>query len=1050
MLPITSRPSSPRAGLDHPGALPAQETPGSPGPRPPSPHPLRGALPSRPGTPTPPDSPLAPRRTQLGTSSSTERLQALLRHQADEATDDAAQAMDTDSDSDSDMELDIVIDDSAIQAARQARIAELTQALAGAHTTEALNAMVEQAMQTAWQAAERATVPTGKDISGALVPTFDNRHNGFMDASQAVVRLEAAANAWDAAVEHYGATLSARDLLLPHAGPDLLDLQLQHFQTMACRLRAQEKTLRGLLLLLQCFRVGAAGQSRVQDEAAGHLREARALRAQEPLDALPPGLAEIDQALRQALARVGKSIQGDLEQIQQSGKPHHAPATLAPPGSNASRPTSIEEAWIAHVAQSGTALEEAARALLAAWGHPPEAPALAAPVAEALTDLPALQDRATQRREAALHQAMEPLMMAVEEMQARAAARQDTAPDMPWRHTLDVFHDLNLALQCADDFSRMLDARAAQWTPAQRETSRETLDGLQARIAPAREQASAQARAALNQSLDSLIQRGIGLLRIAQTGPEDMQAAVRQALPELASTARSALAWLEQSGVHPRLAPLSLEQCAQVCTAIAQACDDMVHVPGTPAEAVEHAARLQATERQVRQAGQGELAPAMRPLADLCGAARMEALEKAIELEIEAVNALDQTEWSGINTAMERVGTLLSSAHAIGFGLPLQTGPSGLQAAGTGASSSTTASAMDATTSEDAALAATVRATARRAREMRQASAELPRDTPAQLAQIHRETRAAISEILFAAEATDTLLTVFQDASAALAIASAADRPALAAGFADRARLSSTHAVDALSDQLAASAGFSSKKARHQIDDAGANNRYTERTAAQAELSLRALGLIFEGQKKALQIHGQERLAHHEFQDAVHAISKPYEEALTTIETGIKRLEDNLATERAASGDTQGTDAELSAIKASLERLSWRASKEMDITVSQLTADWLERFIGNPQASASHVRQLIGSTETVKTYTELLEKHKKDLLAKLGDDAMKSEARAFLATCLRVMQQLSDHKEKIKPQLKEFTTQYLADAAAKAEERKTSQPTNKARGRKRR
>ncbi|WCM93337.1 septation ring formation regulator EzrA [Acidovorax sp. NCPPB 2350] len=1046
MLPITSRPSSPRAGLGLPGPLPAQETPGSPGPRSPSPHPLRGALPSRPGTPTPPDSPLASRRTQLGTSSSTERLQALLRHQADEAMDDAARAMDTDSDSD--MELDIVIDDSAIQAARQARIAELTQALAGAHTTEALNAMVEQAMQTAWQAAECATVPTGQDISGALIPTFDNRHNGFMDASQAVVRLEAAANAWDAAVEHYGATLSARDLLLPHAGPDLLDLQLQHFQTMACRLRAQEKTLRGLLLLLQCFRVGAAGQSRVQDEAADHLREARALRAQEPLDALPPGLADIDQALRQALARVGKSIQGDLEQIQQSGKPHHAPATLAPPGSDASRPTSIEEAWIAHVAQSGTALEEAARALLAAWGHPPQAPALAAPVAEALTDLPALQDRATQRREAALHQAMEPLMMAVEEMQARAAARQDTAPDMPWRHTLDVFHDLNLALQCADDFSRMLDARAAQWTPAQRETSRETLDGLQARIAPAREQASAQARAALHQSLDSFIQRGIGLLRIAHAGPEDMQAAVRQALPEMASTARSTLAWLEQSGVHPRLAPLSLEQCAQVCTAIAQACEDMVHVPGTPAEAVEHAARLQATERQVRQAGQGELAPAMRPLADLCGAARMEALEKAIALEIEAVNALDQTEWSGINTAMERVGTLLSSAHAIGFGLPLQTGPSGLQAAGTGASSS--ASAMDATTSEDAALAATVRATARRAREMRQASVELPRDTPPQLAQIHRETLAAISEILFAAEATDTLLTVFQDASAALAAASAADRPTLAAGFADRARLSSAHAVDALSDQLAASAGFSSKKARHQLDDTGANNRYTERTAAQAELSLRALGLIFEGQKKALEMHAQQRLEHHELRDAMLAIRKPYGEALTAIETGIQRLEDNLATERTASGDTQGTDAELSSIKASLERLSWRAGKEMDITIGQLTVDWLERFIGNPRASTSHGRQLIGGMEMVDYYTNLLEGHKQDLRAKLGDDATKNEARPFFAACLRVMQQLSDLEKKIKPQMAEFATRYIADAAAKAEERKTSQPTGKARGRKRR
>lgn len=598
---------------------------------------------------------MAPRPTALVASSSSERLQALMRHQAEEAVGNADIEMDSDWDSDSDSEasFDIIVDDSAIQAARQARTAELTQALAQARTPEALNAMVAQAVQTAWQAAQSSPLPTGEDISKALRPTYDHRTNGFMEAKQAILRLETAANAWDAAVEHHQAALSARDLLLPHAGPDLLDDQLLQLQAVAYRVRAQEKTLRGLLLLRQFPYAGAAGKSRHHNEAADRLREACALREHEPLGALHPGMADIDAALRQALAGIGPSMKGLLNEIAPSGKLEGTPSQFAPPGSQASQPEAIEEAWLTQYVQSCATLEEAARALLAAWAHPADgSTAEAAEMAKALASPQAQESRAVLRREAALHQTLSLWLADVQGLQDSATARQDTAPQAPWQHPLEVFSDLNLALQRADDAGRMLQSHAAQWSPEQREASRGALDALQARIATAQGQASEQGRAALHQSLDHLVQEGIGMLQRARSEVGDDQAAARAALPGLARQAQRALAGLQQSGVHPGLAPLSLEQCTHVCTAVAQACNEMAEGPETLAETQQHAARLQVAEQRARQAAQGELAPAMHQLADLCGAACTNALSAATAMEAQAAGQLRTQREGALQAAM--------------------------------------------------------------------------------------------------------------------------------------------------------------------------------------------------------------------------------------------------------------------------------------------------------------------------------------------------------------------------------------------------------------
>ncbi len=158
--------------------------------------------------------------------------------------------MEQDSDTDSEASFDVVVDDGAIRAARQARMADITQALANTRTPEALNAMVARATEMGWQASQ-CTLPGGEEVSQALRPTYRHRTDGFMEVKQALRHIEAAANAWEAAAEHQQAALCARELLLPQAGPDLLDQLLWQSQTVARRLRAQEKTLEALLLLRQ-------------------------------------------------------------------------------------------------------------------------------------------------------------------------------------------------------------------------------------------------------------------------------------------------------------------------------------------------------------------------------------------------------------------------------------------------------------------------------------------------------------------------------------------------------------------------------------------------------------------------------------------------------------------------------------------------------------------------------------------------------------------------------------------------------------------------------
>ncbi len=557
-------------------------------------------------------------------------------------------AMDWDSDSDSDSDagseasLDIIVDGSALQAARQARIAELTQALAQARTPEALNAMVAQAVQTAWQAAQGSPLPTGNDISDALTPSYEHRTNGFMEAKQAIRCLETAANAWEAAVEHHHAALSARDLLMPHGAPDVLDYQLLQLEAVAYRVRAQEKALGGLLLLLQFPYARAVGKARTQNEAAGRLHEASALREREPRHALPPNVADIDAALRQKLARIGPSMTELLNLVGPGGELNSTPSRPAAPGSRASQPEAMDEDCLTQYVQSCVALEAAAQGLLAAWAHPPGGPAAeAAEIARALTSPQARETRATRRREAALNQAVDPLLIQEQRLHDRATARQDSTPQAPWRHTLEVFNDLNLALQSADHADRTLQAHTAQWSAEQREASRKAIDGLQARIATAQEHASKQGSAALHQSLDHLIQHGTGTLQRAFGEAGDAQAEARSALSGLAAAARHALAGLKQSGVHPRITAPSLEQCRWVCTAIAQACDDMAQVPGTLAETQQQAARLQVAEQRARHAAQGALAPAMHRLADLCGAARTHALTTAAAMQAQATRQLE-------------------------------------------------------------------------------------------------------------------------------------------------------------------------------------------------------------------------------------------------------------------------------------------------------------------------------------------------------------------------------------------------------------------------
>ncbi|MDA8443504.1 hypothetical protein [Paracidovorax valerianellae] len=549
---------------------------------------------------------------------------------------------DSDSDAGSEASFDVIVDDGALQAARQARIAELTQALAKARTTEALNAMVAQAVQTAWQAAQSSPLPTGEDISKALQPNYDNRINGFMGAKQVIRRLETAANAWEAAVEHHQAALSARDLLLPHAGPDVLDYQLLQLEAVAYRLRAQEKALGGLLLPLQFPYSRAVGKTRTQNEAAGRLREACALREREFLHVLPSNVADIDAALRQQLAGIGPSMKDLLNNVNPSGELKSTAARSAPPGSQASQPEAMDEDSLTQYVQSCVALEAAAQGLLSAWAQAPGGPiAEAAQIARAMLTPQARETRAALRREAALTKAIDSLLVGEQRLPGRASAGQDTTPQAPWLPMLKAFNDLNRALQRADNAERLLQDHTAQWSAAQCEASRKVIDDLQTRIATAREDSSQQGSAALHQTLDHLIQQGIGMLQRTRGEVGDGQAEARAALPGLATAARHALAELRQSKVHPRIAAPSLEQCRWVCTAVAQACDDMAQVPETLAETQQHAARLQVAEQRARQAAQGALAPAMHQLADLCGAARTDTLTAAAAMQAQTARQLE-------------------------------------------------------------------------------------------------------------------------------------------------------------------------------------------------------------------------------------------------------------------------------------------------------------------------------------------------------------------------------------------------------------------------
>ncbi|WP_234383774.1 hypothetical protein [Paracidovorax avenae] len=603
---------------------------------------------------------MAPRPPSPSASTAHERLQAMLMQRAGGTADTEPAGMDQDpdtgwdSDTDSEASFDVIVDDGPIQAARRARISGITQALADARTPEALDAMVAQATEMTW-AAQGSTLPTGEDISQALRPTYNHRSNGFMQVKQALGHIEAAANAWEAAAEHHEAALSAREVLLPQAGPDLLDQQLWQLQTVACRLRAQETTLKGLLLLRQAPHAGAAGKSRTHEEAAARLREACCLRRYETLADLPAALMDIDAALHQELAGIGPRMKDLLDAIGPEGKLPGVPSRLPPPGSDAREAGAIEEAWLTAYTHSCAALEDAARALLEAWSHPPDGSGPEAAVkASALTHPEARESRATLRREAALHKTMAPLLAGLQPPQEGAAAlqgtRQDTQPQAPWRQALETFGEQNLALQRVENAGRTLQAHTAPWSPAQREASRTAIGSLQARIAAAQATASDRGRAALLQLLGHLARQG---LHAAQGMPHGDPATARHALAGAAEAARHARDALERSGMHVSMAPLTLERCIAVCAAVAQACEDMMHAPRTAAEARDHAARLQATGQQARAAAWGDMAPAMHQLAYLCGTACNGALRSAAEMEAEVAGQARAQRESALQTAVE-------------------------------------------------------------------------------------------------------------------------------------------------------------------------------------------------------------------------------------------------------------------------------------------------------------------------------------------------------------------------------------------------------------
>ncbi|UMT86499.1 hypothetical protein FRC97_05895 [Paracidovorax citrulli] len=569
----------------------------------------------------------------------------MLLQRADRSASAEQADMEQDSDTDSEASFDVVVDDGAIRAARQARMADITQALANTRTPEALNAMVARATEMGWQASQ-CTLPGGEEVSQALRPTYRHRTDGFMEVKQALRHIEAAANAWEAAAEHQQAALCARELLLPQAGPDLLDQLLWQSQTVARRLRAQEKTLEALLLLRQFPYAGAAGKCRIHDEAAARLREACSLRMNELPAELPAAVADIDAALHRELADISPRMAGLLDAIGPDGKLPGVPSRMPPPGSDARQAEAIEEAWLATYAHSCAALEDAARALLAR-SHPSEISSPAAAVkAGALTHPEAREGRATLRRNAALHKTMAPLLAGLQPPPDGAATRrkagQGAPPQAPWLHALEAFGEWNLVLQRVENARRTLQAHSASWSPAQREASRDAIDSVQARLAAAQANASEQGREALVQSLAHLARQGI---HASQEMPGSDPSAARHALAGAAEAARHAREALERSGLHARMAP--------VCTAIAQACEAMAHVPRTAAEARDHAARLQAAERQARAAAWEELAPDMHRLADLCGTACEGALRGAAEMEAQVADQARAQREGALQAAME-------------------------------------------------------------------------------------------------------------------------------------------------------------------------------------------------------------------------------------------------------------------------------------------------------------------------------------------------------------------------------------------------------------
>ncbi len=613
---------------------------------------------------------MAPRPPSPSASTAHERLQAMLLQRAEGSVDPEPAGMDQDrdtswdSDTDSEASFDVIVDDGPIQAARRARISDITQALASARTPEALDAMVARASEMA-RAALGSTLPTGEDISHALRPTYDHRSSGFMQVKQALGHIEAAANAWEAAAEHHEAALSAREMLLPHAGPDQLDQQLWQLQTVACRLRAQETTLKGLLLLRQAPHAGAAGKSRTHEEAAARLREACGLRRYETLAGLPVAVMDIDAALHQELAAIGPRMKDLLDAIGPDGKLPGIPSRLPPPGNDAREAGAIEEAWLTAYAHSCAALEDTARALLEAWSHPPDGAGPEAAVkASALTHPEARESRATLRREAALHKTMAPLLAGLQPPQegasARQGTRQDTQPHAPWRQALETLEEQHLALQRVENAGRTLQAHTAPWSPVQREASRDAIGSLQARIAAAQAAASDRGRAAVLQLLGHLARQG---LHAAQAMPQGDPATARYALAGAAEAARHARDALERSGMHASMAPLTLERCSAVCAAIAQACEDLAHAPRTATEARDHAARLQAAGQQARAAAWGDMAPAMHQLAYLCGTACDGALRSATEMEAEVAGQARVQKEDALQAAVEAALRAMERPH---------------------------------------------------------------------------------------------------------------------------------------------------------------------------------------------------------------------------------------------------------------------------------------------------------------------------------------------------------------------------------------------------